>query len=373
MTPVPLAEISAADWDAVVAASPQGWVFHRRSWISIETGYGGARCLSFGLMSGGRLVAVQPLYCSQVGLGAFVETLIHTGLHRHTGLALLPGLQPEKIAAARSIAMNAIVQAAGQHDADRIYLAHQNLAPQSLSVERREIPFWVIDYGFELGNSFGPVGIAPAPGLATTVVDQIVDLTQSEEMLFARLEESCRRAIRKGLKAGLQTSDLGTSSNHMDEYWRLANLSAERTGEQLPDRGYYETICAELGPLDVFDVVFVASSGAPVAAAILLRDKGACHFLSGVSDPAHLANRVNDVLHWSAILHAKKKGDAVYRLGPYFPSVPRGWPIETVTRFKSKFGATPWTIVQGSRYLKPERYSQLAQAHVARLCSELAR
>ena len=373
MMAIPITDIEPREWDELVASSPQAWLFHRRSWIALETRFGGAVDLSFGIRVGKNLAAAVPLYCSRLGLGLFVETLLHGGLHRHTGLAFDPRLNPSDVAAVRTVAMNAILKTACDHDVDRIYFAHQNLSPESLSPHRREIPFWVLDYGFALGNSFGPGGVVPGPGLATTVVDQIVDLTRSEDELFAALDESCRRAVRKGLNAGLDAVELGADPHCIEAYWRLANLSAARTGEQLPDVAYYEAIRSEFAPHGEFDAVFVKSGETFVAAAILLRFKRACHFLAGVSDPSYLGHRVNDVLHWSAILHAKRRGDLAYRLGPFFPTSPRGWPIETVTRFKSKFGAQAWTIVQGSRFLRPERYGELAKAHVDLLCSEQVR
>lgn len=361
-------EIPQEKWDDFVDKSPQAWVFHLKGWMAIESKYGPAELLSFGLMSGGRLVAIQPLYCSKLGLGPFVETLIHSGLHRHTGLGFSPGIVAAEAKAARSIAMNAILEAAQIRDADRIYLAHQNLAPESLSHARQEVPFWVLDYRFELGNSFGPSGISPAPGLATTVIDQIIDLTAEENQIFSNLDESCRRAIRKGQNAELRAVDLSGDPLCIEEFWRLAQLSAQRTGEQLPDRNYYKTIQEQFMLRGVSDAIFIKSGNVFVAAAILLRYKNSCHFLAGVSDPAYLNSRVNDMLHWSALLHAKRAGCFHYRLGPYFPAVPRGWPIEKVSRFKTKFGAKPWTIVQGSRFLKPQRYCELGKMHVARLC-----
>lgn len=370
MKVVAFADIPPRVWNILVNESSDAWVFHRSEWIDLESRFGGAFPLSFGIIDHGSLVALQPLYRSQLGLGPFVETLVHSGLHRHTGLTLAPGLDPAKIAAVKSIAMNTIYAAANSCKADRIYLAQQNLAPTSLSSARCEIPFWVLDYGFELGNNFGPAGLAPGPGLATTVVDQIINLHASEDELFAALNESCRRAIRKGINAGLQAVDLSGAPECIDEYWRLAKLSATRSGENLPGRDYYDAIRAAFLNTGIFTALFIKFGDHLAASALLLRDKKACQFFAGVSDPAYLGDRVNDVLHWSIIRHAKKHGDSAYRLGPYFPSVPRGWPIETISRFKSKFGAAPWTIVQGSRYLKPERYRDIAIGHITRLYSE---
>jgi hypothetical protein len=371
MKAVPFSEIPAHDWDALCDASDEAWLFHRSAWVAFEAAHGSVENHSFGLLDGGRLAAVAPLYGSQLGLGPFVETLVHDGHHRHTGLASAPDLAAGEARAVRTAWMTEISRVAGDLDADRIHLARQNLTPSSLSPTREEIPFWVMEHGFQLGQGYGPAGLAPAPGMATAVADQIVPLEGSEEELFAGLKDSCRRAVRKASKAGARADDVTGQEDAVESYYRIAELSAARTGEQLPPIDFYRAVRAALAPSERCTFLTVNVDGANASASILVHDKGAVHFLSGVSDPAFLDRRVNDFLHWSAICLARERGCSHYRLGPYFPAVPKGWPIETVSRFKTKFGARPWTIVQGSSFRKPRRYVEIGQAQLARLCEEL--
>ncbi len=366
-------DLEAGAWDGLAESSRQGWIFHLSEWTALEASRNSAENLSFALVTGGRLVALMPLYCSKLGLGLFVETLIHNGLHRHTGLALGPDLSAADVKAAQSAAMRQVMKLAGERGADRIYLAVQNLTPESRSPARAEIPHWVSEYGFQLGNSFGPAGLVPAPGLATTVADQIVDLTRPKADVFGGFKEASRRAVRKAEKAGLETVDLTGGGSCVADYYRIAKLSAERTGEAIPDITFYETIHKLLAQRGLCSFLFVRSGEHLVAATVLLHDKQGMHFFSGVSDPAFLKDRVNDYLQWAAIRFGIERGYTHYRLGPYFPSVPKGWPIETVSRFKSKFGADAWTIVQGSLFLKPERYVELARTHLAQLCEDLVK
>jgi Acetyltransferase (GNAT) domain len=371
MKVLPFSDITAADWDGFCSRSPQAWIFHKAGWIALEAHYSKSENRSFGLVSGDRLVAVMPLLISRLSFGSFVELLVHNGLHRHTGLAFAPDLDATELAAAQRVSVNTILQVAASLDADRIYLAQQNLAPESLSAAREEIPFWIIDHGFQLGNSFGPLGLAPAPGLASTVVDQIVSLARPDDELFGALTKSCRYTVRKAMEEDFHTENLAANESCIDDYYQLALLSAQRTGEAIPDRDYYSTVRDMLLPSGSCSFLFASLNGQKVAAAILLHDKGATYYFSGVSDPSFLAQGVNDLLQWKMLLFAKDRGDQHYRLGPYFPGLPREWPVSKVSRFKSKFGARPWTIVQGSKFLKPERYVKLAQEHVAHLCSEM--
>ncbi len=61
-----------------------------------------------------------------------------------------------------------------------------------------------------------------------------------------------------------------------------------------------------------------------------------------------------------------------YRFGPAFPEVPDDWPIARVSRFKEKFGGQSFTTIQGSLFLKPEKYLAGAAGHLSRLCASRA-
>src|SRR5262249_30583015 len=151
------------------------------------------------------------------------------------GLACRPDLEMADRHAACSAWMARLLEVAQREGADRVHLARQNLSPFSLSTEREEIPFWVMEHGFQLGIGYGPNGLAPAPGLATVAADQIVATSGGgESELFAALKESCRRAVRKAERAGAQVWDATTAGNCVEAYYRIAQLSSVRTGEAIP-------------------------------------------------------------------------------------------------------------------------------------------
>ncbi|MBK7674976.1 MAG: GNAT family N-acetyltransferase [Candidatus Accumulibacter sp.] len=347
MKVLPFDEADLSEWDRLCDSSADAWLFHLSSWVTLESNFffPGSNA-SFAVHDGHKIVAVQPLYVATLGLGAWSETLVHSGIHRHTGLALLDGLEPGVIKAVRSVAMRRIEILAKHVSADRIQLNIQNLAPKRTNGECSEIPFWVSGFGYFLGVGIGPGGLAPAPGLATCCADQMVELTMPEESLFSALDESCRRAVRKAQGQCLSCNE-GAGDDVVRDYYALAERSAKRTGESLAPRGYYEDLWNALGPQGSCRFLFVCSAGQKIAALLLLIDKGAAHFLGGVSDPEFLPMRVNDFMHWSAIVWAKRQGLHVYRLGPVFPELPDDWPVAKVSRFKGKFGGKSVPIIQG--------------------------
>ncbi|MEQ8746008.1 GNAT family N-acetyltransferase [Pyruvatibacter sp.] len=359
-------ELAPGLWDELVMTSRQTWLFHVDGWVSHEAALTDARDFSFALTSGGRVVAVVPLFLSEVGLGAFTETLIHNSLHRQTGIALSPELDDEQKKLAWQDVMTEVLRLSELHGADRIHFGEQNLSDECLSAERREVPFYVTDYGFQLGLAYGPSGFQPFPGGATTVVDQIIDLRQSEERLMANLKSVCRRNVRSSAKAGVTCVDATQDINLVDRYYALAENSAKRTGEVLAARDHFSTLFERFGPR-YLSVLIARCGEADCAALILLHFKGKMYYFAGVSHSDYHKVFVNDAIQWAAILHGKKAGYSHYRLGPVFPTATRGWPIETVTRFKGKFGAAPRTIIQGSFFMHPEKYAPIAEAHLARL------
>ena len=364
---VPASEVSPADWDAACDRSGAAWLFHRWSWIAMEARFHGHRDLSFALEDHTGLIGVHPLYVSDVGIG-WMERLVHSGIHRHTGLALVDDLPRGSVRAAWSAAMRRVLEAAATEQADRIQLNAQNLAPLLLTSVRDEIPPWVRDYGFDLGLNFAPAGILPVPGMSTCCADQVVSLEPDEPELFGHLDEGCRRAVRKAQKAGVEFEAAGVDEGVAD-YVRLAHLAATRTGETLPPTEYYESIVRELGPTRRCALLFARHESKRVAGLLLLTDKSAASYLGGVSDPEYLPLRVNDFLHWSALLWAKGAGIRHYRLGPTFPEVPDTWPIARVSRFKTKFGARSMTTIQGSLFLRPEKYLAAGLQYVAERCT----
>jgi hypothetical protein len=357
-------EFNRSDWDRVAALSSSGWLTHTSAWIDIEDRFFVRANLSFGLIDDGEVVGIQPLFLSEGQGMPFGERLLHSGVHRHTGLALAPHIKVGQTKSARKAAMKEIIALAELHDVDRIQLNAHNLAPINRSNDRDEIPFWVKDFGFQLGISFGPNGMMPCPGLSTLNADQLVDLQFSENELFAKLDN--RALIRQSHKHGL-SFEVSNDLVDLDNYVTIAVESAKRTGEELPPIEYYRAVLGSFSSEERAYVAFARKEGERLAGLILLVDKGAANFLAGVSLPDALKFRPNDFLHWEAIRWAKRIGLSVYRFGPSFPEVPRDWPIAKVSRFKTKFGSKAVPIIQGSLFRRPQLYVDNLGSSLARL------
>ncbi|MGY4261308.1 hypothetical protein ACVI1L_008376 [Bradyrhizobium sp. USDA 4516] len=350
-------ELGPDRWNLLAASSAEAWLNHDAAWVAIEERFFVGANLSFALVENDEVLGIQPLYLDEGARVPFGERLLHSGIHRHAGLATSEAIGRSTRRAVRSAAMEEIFRLAELYDVDRIQLNTHNLAPVNRSTSREEIPFWVSDFGFQLGIAFGPNGMMPFPGLSTVNADQLIDLDRSENDLFASLDEGCRRAVRKAIKAGFEFEPANDRSA-LRSYVEIAEESATRTGEVLPPIDYYEAILDQFLPQGRAHLLFARTPATRAAGLILLSDKNAVHFLAGVSRPDELKLRPNDFLHWSAMVWAKSAGFQTYRLGPWFPEVPRDWPISKVSRFKTKFGSKSLPIIQGSLFRRPEKYIQ---------------
>ena len=346
-------DIDHETWDSVATLSPHAWLTHTSAWVKIEERFFIDANLSFALVDKDQAVGIQPLFLSDGTGMAFGERLLHSGIHRHTGLALAADIGNTTKKAIRRAAMKEILALADLYDVDRIQLNSHNLAPVNRSGDREEIPFWVKEFGFQLGIAFGPTGMTPCPGVSTVNADQLVDLDVSEEALFANLDD--RASVRQANKNGLEF-EISDDPSALQHYVAIAKASARRTSEALPSSDYYQSVFDAFLPEGGIHIAFARKGAERLAGLLLLTGKKAANYLAGVSLPEALRFRPNDFLHWNSILWAKRSGLATYRFGPWFPEVPREWPISKVSHFKTKFGSKSVPILQGSLFRRPELY-----------------
>ncbi len=316
----------------------------------------------------GSMAAIMPLFFVTASSGIGDEQLLTSGFVRHTGPALAAGLSQSACNAARSELFRHTLGLARALRADRVHIGAQTLAPKFRG-GFPSLPAWIGDYGFHLGVAVWPGGTSGIPGCSINAADQIVDLDVDEPILFGQLDESCRRAVRKAEKSGLVTV-VASDKRSFEVFFELALQSAKRTGETPAPISYLKDIMTHFGSRGEAVVLIVQRETRPIAALVLLVDKGAAHFLAGVSDPLELKLRPNDFAHWSAIRWAKERGLSHYRLGPIFPSVPREWPVAKVSRFKGKFGARSLPMLEASLFLNPGSYADAAHKLVALHCGQ---
>ncbi len=353
-------DVSSDHWNACCAQSRQSWFFHSAEWVNIEEKYNQFKNLSFAVSDREKIVAVQPLYFISLGLGRWSEGLVCSGLHRHTGLACVKSLSDSNLVYAQTKALDHIHDISDKIGANRIQLNCQNLTEESLSLDRRHIPYWMFyKQKYYFGLNYSNNGLNPLVGKNVCCADQIVWLDDSVENLYNNLDPACRRAIKKATKENLECRICFGDNFQLKDvllYHELALLSSKRTGEKPPSIEYLSELYSVFSRNKKIAIVFVEYESKATAAVLLAIEGRSTSYLGGVSNPDYLHFRINDFAHWNAILWCKSLGIEKYRLGPIFPEIDLSAPINKVARFKSRFGVRHVNILEGSHFITPDKY-----------------
>jgi hypothetical protein len=143
-----------------------------------------------------------------------------------------------------------------------------------------------------------------------------LDLTQSEEELFAGMESSCRRAIRKSEKVGVHV-ERARGLEFADEYYAQLLEVFDRQGLTPPyslDMVREMIRCVEpTGSLLMLRAV--APDGERIASALFPAREEFAYFWGGASLASHRIMRPIEAIFWSAIRHFRERGVAQFDFG----------------------------------------------------------
>jgi hypothetical protein len=162
---------------------------------------------------------------------------------------------------------------------------------------------------FRGGRPFGE-DAKPSAGFLT----HAIDLSASEDELFARLNSSTRRAVRKAQESGVRV-ETGSDRRAMRGFCRLNALTRREHG--LPPQpalffGALRRLVLDRG----MGFVATATLGdKPVAASVFLHFGGSAVFKFGASDRRHQSVRAGNLVMWEGILACKGAGCRALSLG----------------------------------------------------------
>lgn len=145
-----------------------------------------------------------------------------------------------------------------------------------------------------------------------------IDLTRTEEELFARYHSNHQRSIRKAQKHGLEFRVLEESEAraHLEAFYRLYRATMERLGA-LPyyyfSTEYLERLFSRFGPSALLGAVF--REGRMISAALCLREGSTLVYHLGASDEASLPLGTNTFQFHHIALWARRDGLRAFHLG----------------------------------------------------------
>jgi hypothetical protein len=312
-------ELLAVEWDALVNASPDGWVFSLWDWqeliLAVEPW--ALEDHSFAIRDGRLLLAVVPLQYHP-GSGRMASSgwggsgpVIDGRLDERTRKKLM------------GQSIQHCIDLARERGATGFDVSLSPVTATSISTA------WGV-------NPLVFHGLEDRSGLA-----QVLDLSLSEDDLWTGLSADARRQIKKARESGLCVERV-VWAQHLDRYYELHGATYTRTGVQQHPRAYFAGIAAHTAP-----------SGHSVLWAVrtpaweILAYHNASWFGCGAS--YHTGCSLEDagfpgasyLLFWEAMLGAKHAGIRWYDCGAIFPGAVGSEKQKGLSTFKTKFGGQP--------------------------------
>jgi peptidoglycan pentaglycine glycine transferase (the first glycine) len=175
----------------------------------------------------------------------------------------------------------------------------------------------------------------------------LIDLSQSEDELLARMKQKTRYNVRLAQKKGVSVR-LGTADD-LPMLYRMYAETSVRDGFLIREEGYYQTVWQLFGNMPMeshsnttpFHEALIAEvAGKPVAAVSMFYFAGQAIYLFGMSRDDHRDKMPNYLLQWEAMRRAKALGCKSYNLWGAPNNFNESDELWGVFRFKEGLGGT---------------------------------
>lgn len=181
------------------------------------------------------------------------------------------------------------------------------------------------------------LGMRPAPLHVHAELTWILDISESEEMLLSVMRKTTRHAIKKA-----QTSEISVEivepGQALDRFWKLYKETKERHKfTPWP----YEMLKAQIDIFDASNKVFTVIAkhkGEDVSAGILIHFGLTVYYYHGASKRLPSSLPANQLVQWTAIKEAKRRGALFYNFWGIAPEDQPNHPFAGITTFKKGFG-----------------------------------
>ena len=281
---------AAADWDAFVASEPTASVYHEYALRRLVHSVFGHQTLYFVAREGAKIVGVLPLVRLKSRL--FGDFLVSVPYFNYGGvLARSPQVCDELLRHA--------VQAAQLMGVSHIELRHRAADQQTWPVR-------------------------------TDKVSMLLELPPTAEALQKALSSKLRSQIKRPQREGV-TCDFG-GEELLESFYAVFAENMRDLGTPVYSRRFFAAILQLLG--DRARIAIVRLQGAPVAAALLITNRGTTEIPWASSLRRVNAIGANMFLYWSALQFAIQQGSAVFDFG-------RSTLDSGTYRFKKQWGAQP--------------------------------
>jgi CelD/BcsL family acetyltransferase involved in cellulose biosynthesis len=317
-------------WDALAAR--YGTAFHNSGWLRVLEQTQGAPLMKLGVYLGDQPVGIVPLFAKRFFPLRVAASPLVVEDTPYLGLACAPELTP--------------------------------LALEALSVRAKQDGIHFLRL-LQRGRL-----VHAESGSATTYIDKhthVVDLTQTEDEIWKRMERKGRTGIRKAEKSGV-TVVRETGTDWIEPYYGI--LSALYLAQKMVTPNplaFYQRLWSDFHAHGLF-VLTARHEGKIVAGGIFLVDGDWAYYLNGCSLAAYNHLEPNRAIQWYAMRLAKSMGAEHYDFV--------GSDIPRLALFKRSFGGSlvsytlierasaPWVVTARRAFPELKRFANRIRSRV---------
>ncbi len=198
-------------------------------------------------------------------------------------------------------------------------------------------------------DELGRLGFRDAPAQMHPVISSILDITRSEDELFANMRKTTRYSIRKAEKDRVAVR-MSTDPQDLATFLAIYEATVDRQNFTPFSRKYLETECA------TFDTCFFFAevAGEPVSAALIVFFQDTAYYHHGASLGVHPT--ASYLVQWRAIQEAKRRGCTRYNFWGIVREDQVKHPWYGLSQFKKGFGGYAEAYVPAQDWVLSWRY-----------------
>jgi hypothetical protein len=190
-------------------------------------------------------------------------------------------------------------------------------------------------------------------------ISSVVDISMGRDALWAKINKSVGRNIRKAETSGIVIKE-ELSSHGVEKFYYLFKMTRKRLGVPIYPRFFFENMISCLSP-ESLRIYIAYLNDKPICGYIILDTHLSSIYAYGASDFAFQATRMNDLVMWRAMADSIERGKKYFDFGCDSPD------SENILRFKRKWGAIQrpmTTLYKTKQTIDPAKEDLSSKHHV---------
>jgi len=294
--------------------APESTIYHTLEYVDLVADHLGSESYYLGIKENDRLIGAMTLVLKRnTNLGNIINSNPYYG--SYGGLLVHPDLPPMKKAEVKCRLLEFFKDFAIKHDCV--------LSTIIASPFDRDQTFYFDNLDFNYRDwRVAQVTLIPPPSKKNL----------RESLFLNRFSQSCRRAIRKAEKLGINIKETTEKGNALDEFYKIYRENMESMGASVKEKSFFETALDTL-PKGVCTLRYAKLEGNIIGGIFHFYHKDIIEYYQPAIDHNYRNSSANNLLVFHGMMHAARNGYLYWNFGGTWKS------LETLYHFKRSFGA----------------------------------